>query len=183
MTLKTEHPPQENRTKTFGYKDSPNPPVSLGVSAAPKEQESPAALSTQNTWSEGSCHLRCVLLSFQGTWLTASAIRGMFPKRARWQTARGVLAGLGEKEMRLSHQDTIVKARYVTLFQISISLSACLGDPWSVHAFPSLFLTSLSAFCLSLLFGVCWLGFLKFCWGVFVLFFYFSKMLQAGLLV
>lgn len=54
-----------------------------------------------------------------------SAIRGSFPKRARWQTAKGVLAGLGEKEMRLSHQDTIVKARDVTLFQISVSLSAC----------------------------------------------------------
>jgi len=51
-----------------------------------------------------------------------SVIRGIFPKRAHWQTARGVLAGLGEKEMRLSHQDTIVKARIAILLEISISI-------------------------------------------------------------
>lgn len=127
------------------------------MSAAPKEQESPAAVSAQNTQSEGSCHLYSVLLSFQGTWLTVSAIRGMFPKRAHWQTARGVLAVPGEKEMRLNHQDTIVKARDAILF-LDISISLCMFLRW-MH-FPPCFLhlCILSCLCFFCLFGgVGWL--------------------------
>lgn len=74
-----------------------------------------------------------------------------------------------------------MKARDVTLFQISVSFYACFRNPQYVHAFPSLFLPSFSVFCLVFAFFFCletvgWLGFFNFAEGLFGLFFTFQSL-------
>lgn len=141
------------KVNAFAYQKLP---LSIGVPQQLTGSKRPTILSVSNSQSEGSCHLNCVLLFFQDTWLTVNVIRSIFPKRAHWRTARGVLVGLGEKGMKHSLQGITVKARVLVPFSVPLCIS--LSDLPCVCVSVSLLHVFLSlCFCvsLSLLFPFC----------------------------